>query len=240
MTYKEKYYEIINTGYKTKPETGYYEGHHIVPKSICPLLKKSQNNIVYLTAKNHFLAHYYIWKWFKEELQEKKWARKMCFAFNMMKRIISKSDSVEELSKLYEEVRKDMIEIQKLKKLSEETKIKISERTKGRIPWNKGKNGIYTEETIRKMSDNSKGKKMSEEAKKKISIKNKGENNPMFGKSSWPNDPKKYEIRRLKMIKSHKGLKWWNNGIEMTKSKECPGPEWQRGRIKKKTQDLTS
>ena len=234
MTYKEKYYEIINTGYKTKPETGYYEGHHIVPKSICPLLKKSQNNIVYLTAKNHFLAHYYIWKWFKEELQEKKWARKMCFAFNMMKRIISKSDNVEELSKLYEEVRKDMIEIQKLKKLSEETKIKISERTKGRIPWNKGKNGIYTEETIRKMSDNSKGKKMSEEAKKKISIKNKGENNPMFGKSSWPNDPKKYEIRRLKMIKSHKGLKWWNNGIEMTKSKECPGPEWQRGRLKKK------
>lgn len=35
----------------------------------------------------------------------------------------------------------------------------------------------------------------------------------MFGKSSWPNDPQKYEIRRLKMIQSHKGLKWWNNGI---------------------------
>ena len=91
----------------------------------------------------------------------------------------------------------------------------------------------YSEETRRKMSDKSKGKKMSEEAKKKISIKTKGENNPMFGKSSWPNDPQKYKMRRLKMIQSHKGLKWWNNGIETCKSKECPGPEWQRGRIKK-------
>ena len=234
MTYKEKYYEIINTGFKEKPENVYTEKHHIIPRSVCILLDKSQENLVYLTAKNHFLAHYYIWKWYKDELHEKKWARSMCYAFNMMKRIISKSDNVEELSKLYEEVRRDMSEIQKGKKLSEETKLKISERTKGRIPWNKGKTGIYTEETRRKMSDKSKGKKMSEEAKKKISIKTKGENNPMFGKSSWPNDPKKYEIRRLKMIQSHKGLKWWNNGIETCKSKECPGPEWQRGMIKKK------
>ena len=91
----------------------------------------------------------------------------MCYAFNMMKRIITKSDNVDELSKLYDEIRKEFSEIQKIKKLSEETKLKISERTKGRIPWNKGKNGIYTEETRRKMSDKSKGKKMSEEAKKK-------------------------------------------------------------------------
>ena len=86
MTYKEKYFEIINNGLKDKPESGYYERHHIVPKSICPILKKSQDNLIYLTAKNHFLVHYYIWKWYKEELHEKKWARSMCYAFNMMKR----------------------------------------------------------------------------------------------------------------------------------------------------------
>lgn len=78
MTYKEKYYEIINSGLIEKPESGYYEHHHIVPKSICPLLKKSQNNLVYLTAKKHFLAHYYIWKWFKEELNEKKIGWRFC------------------------------------------------------------------------------------------------------------------------------------------------------------------
>ena len=56
----------------------------------------------------------------------------------------------------------------------------------------------------------------------------------MFGKSSWPDDPKKYEMRRLKMIQSLKCLKWWNNGIKNCKAKECPGPEWKLGRIKKK------
>jgi len=29
---------------------------------------------------------------------------------------------------------------------------------------------------------------------------------------------------------SPKGLLWWNNGMEVKRSKECPGPEWVRGR----------
>ena len=149
MTYKEKYYEIINSGYKTKPETGYYEGHHIVPKSICTLLKKSQTNIVYLTAKNHFLAHYYIWKWFKEEIQEKKWARKMCFALNMMKRQLMKSNDIEKLSDLYEEVR---IEMGK----------NVSETMKGN-KWNRGKH--LPESTKNKIRNKLKGKPLSEEHK---------------------------------------------------------------------------
>ena len=108
MTYQEKYYEIINNGLKDKPEIGYYEHHHIVPKSICPLLKNSKLNLIYLTAKNHFLAHYYIWKWCRDELREKKCSRRMCYALNMMKRIVSKSNNIDELSKLYEEVKKDL------------------------------------------------------------------------------------------------------------------------------------
>ena len=107
MTYKEKYYEIINTGYKIKPETGYYEHHHIVPRSVCILLDKSQENLVYLTAKNHFLAHYYIWKWYKDELHEKKWARSMCYALYRMKRQLMMSNDIERLSDLYDEVRRE-------------------------------------------------------------------------------------------------------------------------------------
>lgn len=190
MTYKEKYYQIINTGLKEKPETGYYEGHHIVPKSICPLLKKSQNNIVYLTAKNHFLAHYYIWKWFKEELQEKKWARSMCFALNRMKRQLLISNDNEKLSDLYDEVRREMSKSLKGRKLSEKTKLKMSEARKGKH---------HTEETKRKLSKANKGRKLSEEIKQKMripkselhkqhlreSFKNRdynGEKNPMYCK----------------------------------------------------------
>lgn len=203
MTYKEKYFEIINNGYKTKPETGYYEHHHIVPRSVCPLLEKSQENLIYLTAKNHFLAHYYIYHWFKDELKEKKWTRSMCFAFSMMKRIISKSDDVEKLSELYEEVRKDLRQVRSEKMKdnkyrlgkhhTEDTKMKIGFKTKGEKHWNYGKHP--TEETRKKLSNSLKGhipwnkgvtgifvsekstfwgKHHSEETKKKNSASKKG------------------------------------------------------------------
>ena len=162
MTYKEKYYEIINTGYKTKPENVYTEKHHIIPRSVCILLDKSQENLIYLTAKNHFLAHYYIWKWYKDELHEKKWARSMCYALIRMKRQLMKSNNIERLSDLYDEVRrefsKDQSEEMKGEKNpfygkhhSKETKRKLSEANKGKVCWNKGK-------------------KMSDEARKNMSI----------------------------------------------------------------------
>ena len=164
MINKEKYFEIINNGLKDKPESGYYEHHHIVPKSICPLLRKSQDNLVYLTAKNHFLAHYYIWKWFRDELNDKKWAKKMCFAFNCMKRIITKSDDIDELSKLYEDVRKDFSKVS-------------SEANKGKNnpmygkDWRVGKSKEELEEYSRKMSHIVKNR--TEETRKKAAESNK-------------------------------------------------------------------
>ena len=44
---------------------------------------------------------------------------------------------------------------------------------KGQVPWNKGKTGIYSEETKRKMSLASKGRKLSEEHRRKLSFKGK-------------------------------------------------------------------
>ena len=52
-------------------------------------------------------------------------------------------------------------------KHSEETKKKLSEKRKGKAPWNKGKTGIYSKETLKRMRENS---------------NNSGKNNPMFGK----------------------------------------------------------
>jgi len=65
-------------------------------------------------------------------------------------------------------------------KLDEDMKKKISEGHKDQIPWNKGKNDIYSEETLKKMSDAKKGKRrpdMSVKLKKyyseNISIRSK-------------------------------------------------------------------
>jgi len=60
------------------------------------------------------------------------------------------------------------------KKPSEESKRKISEANKGQIPWNKGKTGCYSEETIERLRKANIGKKMSEETKRKLSEAKKG------------------------------------------------------------------
>lgn len=64
--------------------------------------------------------------------------------------------------------------------ISEETKQKMSEVHKRRIPWNKGKTGIYSEETKKRMIANRKSTKgiprgpFSDEHKRKLSEARKG------------------------------------------------------------------
>ena len=63
------------------------------------------------------------------------------------------------------------------KTLTEEHKRNISKAHKGKIPWNKGKIGIYTEETRMKISESLTGRKLSprsDEVKRKISEANIG------------------------------------------------------------------
>ena len=81
------------------------------------------------------------------------------------------------------------------RKLSEETKRKISEAKKGRVAWNKGLKNIYSEEMRRKMSESHKGHKHTEESKRKMRERIVSE-----------------ETRR-KISKAFKGRTAWNKGI---------------------------
>ena len=58
--------------------------------------------------------------------------------------------------------------------MPDEQKKKISQSNKGKTPWNKGKHGIFSEESRKRISNKFKGKPLSEEHKKKISEANKG------------------------------------------------------------------
>ena len=59
--FKEKYDLLIEAA-KNRPiiENEYYETHHIIPKSLGGSNDKS--NLVQLTPEEHYLAHYYLWK----------------------------------------------------------------------------------------------------------------------------------------------------------------------------------
>lgn len=226
MTHLEEYNKIIEFR-KANPlsKEQYGEKHHIVPKKICPMLEHAQDNLVRLTAQEHFIVHYHLWKAYRDELHEKKWARKMCYAFHRMKQQLLKCDDIETMSKLYEEVR---IEFSKVH----------SEALKGHRSWSKGKPSPWkgkhpSEESRKKMSDAHKGKIPANKGHRGQQVAwNKGKHglqagikHPMFGKKHTVESCKK-------MSESHKGLQCYNNGIINIFAKECPDG-FVNGRLKR-------
>lgn len=77
------------------------------------------------------------------------------------------------------------------KRHSDLTKEKISKNQIGRIPWNKDKTGVYSQETLRKIGESSKGrpspkkdKPLSESTKKKLRLKRIEQLNTRHGQIS--------------------------------------------------------
>ena len=70
---------------------------------------------------------------------------------------------------------------------------------KGKIPWNKGKSGIYSKTTLKKMSDVHKNKIATDDTKRKMSEKRKGMITWMKGKHHT-------EKTKYKMSQLHKGI----------------------------------
>ncbi len=98
---------------------------------------------------------------------------------------------------------------------------------KGRIPWNKGKSGIYSEETLKKMSENRKGKAVgkdhhmygkhhTEEAKAKIRKARKRQPSPNKGKTFSAG-------YRKKLSEAHKGQIPWHKGTKGLIKPWCTG-----------------
>lgn len=181
--------------------------HHIVLRSWSRIdgeeTDNTEENLVSLTAADHILAHFYIWK-----ISKSPYRRSAASAWYFMSRtlikfgidentIICLIDKYNEELKLCDEerrkhisetnkgkqrskeTRKKISDVNKGKKLSEVIKNKISKSLKGKSSWNKGKSSgmkgkCHSEETKKKMSDARKGKRFSKEWKRKISDANKG------------------------------------------------------------------
>lgn len=211
MNYNKIYYDIIDKAKsenRTKDDDVYYELHHIAPRALFPELENCKWNKVLLTAREHFLCHLMLTK-----LEDPEQRNKMIVAasgmayrnglkinsriYEMLKREHGKLMSINNpMRKDETRTKVSMTLKQKYKnenhpskgyKHSDETKSKISEAAKGRIPWNKGKKyttgkkRVQTEETKNKISNgmteylkknkrtwsNETRRKMSESAKKR-------------------------------------------------------------------------
>lgn len=114
---------------KDKKKLGFIEEHHILPRALFPEFKKEKWNLVKLSPKNHFMAHYYL----ANAMNHKK----VVLSLTMMKRTfkhIPKED-VAALTALYEEHRlniaKHVSAINTGKKHTKEFCDNVSKRTKG-------------------------------------------------------------------------------------------------------------
>jgi hypothetical protein len=126
LNYEKNYYDYINyvkTLNRNKNDNKYYELHHILPKSIYPNLAKDKNNLVLLTAREHFLAHYLLMKIY-EVKQDRINYEKMFYAFIRMCNCIDNDNRPKYVnSRLYEANRK--MAIQGKREISEETREKM-------------------------------------------------------------------------------------------------------------------
>lgn len=95
------------------------------------------------------------------------------------------------------------------------TKLKISLSKKGQIPWNKGKNNVYTNEQIKKMSNSHKGKKLPKEQCEKIS-------NSLKGRIYSAQSLKKMSISAKGKNNWTKNQHWYNNGVKNIRAEVCP------------------
>lgn len=120
--YVMRYLKLINNAKNRKLQSNrYHENHHIIPVAILPEYKKAKWNIVILTGREHYIAHWIL---------AKIYGGNMWFAFNMMSRI-------GHTSALYEYGRKHMAEQSSIMNTgrikSEINRKAISARTKNTV-----------------------------------------------------------------------------------------------------------
>lgn len=69
--YTKWYFSIIEKSLNRLPIDGYYENHHILPKSIYPEFKSEKWNLVRLTSREHFICHILLTKMVENEFKIK-------------------------------------------------------------------------------------------------------------------------------------------------------------------------
>jgi hypothetical protein len=174
MNYEKLYNNIILRA-KNRPDTvGYFEIHHILPR--CLGGNNSKENLVRLTAKEHFLCHYLL---YKMQAPATPAYYKMIYAFKMMKAQQPGTDRYFN-ARLYESARTVFAEAMSAARIgkthSEETKQKLRAAATGKTQSEemKQKMSVYwtdrpqSEETKRKRSKALTGRTLSEGAKQKL------------------------------------------------------------------------
>lgn len=201
MNKYEKWYKSITDFAKHRITEDYTEKHHILPKSLGG--SDSVTNLVYLTAREHFICHWLLTKIYPEG--EEHW--KMINAFRMMRAENPKQKryTTKITARVYSNLKEEYSALQSKrykgtgngfygKKHSEEVKNRISEANKG------DKNGSKRPETKKKIAESKIGKKrdsFDDTWRLNLSKAASGENNGMYGKTHSDETKQKQRERAI-------------------------------------------
>ena len=170
--YSNYYFNIVNNA-KHRTTEGYVERHHIIPKSLGG--SNDKDNIVALTAREHFICH-----WLLTKMTKGKDKTTMNYALWMMMNTVNEHQVNKRYklnSKTYQNLKQSLSKVfsaqHKGKKLSAETRRKMSETRKrkiasGEIKVNENK------EKYKIIAEKRKGFKVSQETRDKIGKAHKG------------------------------------------------------------------
>jgi len=217
-----KWYQQIISNAKIRLLEGYTEEHHIIPKCLGGL--DSSENLVKLTAREHFICHWLLTKFVKYDVEKMKYA-----LWLMTNTENSLQQRYKITPKKYEIIKQSLAETfskqHKGRKMSEETKRKISETRKKKFASGELEIKVY-DITRKKLSKLKKGKKRSQETKEKIGAAHKGkklsEEQKQYLSSLYkdkPRDDPKFKEKLSKTLKEQyaSGERVsWNKGKKYT------------------------
>lgn len=164
MNYQRQYDLLIEKARTRGTVDGYKERHHIVPR--CMGGSNAKDNLVELTAREHYVAHRLLYMQYK--------TAKLAYAWHgMMVAKDRRTFTSRQYARIKEvmsgdafstEHRKKLSEAKKGKPCSDENRVKISATQKGRP------RGPQSAEHKRKIGEAQKGRVFSEEHKKNIRL----------------------------------------------------------------------
>lgn len=194
--YTTWYYSIINTA-KNRTKDGYTERHHIIPKSLGGT--NAKDNLVHLTAREHFICHRLLTKMTTGEHK-----MKMVHAVWNMVRSSKTQQRYKINSKVYEF----------LKQQKSQAMMGENNPMYGKLPWHAGK--VMSDEYKQQASERNLGEKNpfygqhhSAETKAKISAATKN-------RVPWNKGKTHSAETKAKMSADRKGRTPWNKGLTGT------------------------
>lgn len=202
MNYLKIYENLISSRRNRTLESGmYYEKHHIIMRSHGG--SDDAENLIYLTAREHFLAHRLLWAIYRD--------RNSALAFSMMKR--GRDGKLNLSSREFGNIREALAESQRGE----------NNHMHGKKPHSTfSRTGPHSEETKHKMSMVKSGHAVSEETRQKIGDLKRGKKNEKMkeiwekrrnGEEKWPRfkntmtEERKEKIRKTQAGKENLKMK---------------------------------